>query len=297
MDELHRYHRNQEIRTARSFDSGQKLNPTFWSVDCRTPSIPMTAGPAIRSRTAPPAARATRSSRACRIRPAADGYAGGSSRCAASRAGVSLPRRPTIPCPARRVRTLRSSGGLAGPRRPRAGPRGRCPGRGDRVHPRREGRGPQGDRRVPAPRPRRSLRAGRPAPAREGDGSTQTTSGGTFIPRGEGLQIQFLGEFVDAYPNRDDLPSRRFGTVRPGHAAIFLSMTVACKVLEIDPFAYLRDVLDRVSTHPARCIDERLPGRGRPHVRAPGRPERRGSFAVRSDRTPNRRGPSTRSAA
>lgn len=34
---LHRYHRNPEICTARAFDGGQKLNPTFWSNDCRTP--------------------------------------------------------------------------------------------------------------------------------------------------------------------------------------------------------------------------------------------------------------------
>jgi hypothetical protein len=29
----------------------------------------------------------------------------------------------------------------------------------------------------------------------------------------------------------------------------------------IDPFAYVRDVLDRVSTHPARRVEELLPDR------------------------------------
>jgi hypothetical protein len=34
-----------------------------------------------------------------------------------------------------------------------------------------------------------------------------------------------------------------------------------CKNLGIDPQAYLRDVLDRISTHPARRIDELPPDR------------------------------------
>jgi hypothetical protein len=34
-----------------------------------------------------------------------------------------------------------------------------------------------------------------------------------------------------------------------------------CKDLGIDPQAYLRDVLDRISTHPARRIEELLPDR------------------------------------
>jgi len=32
-----------------------------------------------------------------------------------------------------------------------------------------------------------------------------------------------------------------------------------CKELGVDPFAYLRDVLDRVSTHPHSRIGELLP--------------------------------------
>jgi transposase len=42
-------------------------------------------------------------------------------------------------------------------------------------------------------------------------------------------------------------------------AAILFSLTETCKGLGIEPWAYLRDVLDRVSTHPASRIDELLP--------------------------------------
>jgi transposase len=42
-------------------------------------------------------------------------------------------------------------------------------------------------------------------------------------------------------------------------AAIIYSLVASCKLLEIDPFAYLRDVLDRVSTHPNNRIAELTP--------------------------------------
>ena len=42
-----------------------------------------------------------------------------------------------------------------------------------------------------------------------------------------------------------------------------MSLCTTCKELEIDPQAYLRDVLDRISTHPARRIEELLPDRWR----------------------------------
>jgi hypothetical protein len=35
----------------------------------------------------------------------------------------------------------------------------------------------------------------------------------------------------------------------------------SCKNLGNEPFAYLRDVLDRISTHPASRIDDLLPDR------------------------------------
>jgi transposase len=43
-------------------------------------------------------------------------------------------------------------------------------------------------------------------------------------------------------------------------AAIIYSLVASCKLSEIDPFRYFRDVLARVSTHPADKIDELLPG-------------------------------------
>ena len=82
--------------------------------------------------------------------------------------GVSLPRGPAVPRRAHRVRRC-------GPRAVLRGRDGREQARGAEalaaaigLDPRREGRGPQGARRVPAPRPRRSVRAGRPPPRAEG---------------------------------------------------------------------------------------------------------------------------------
>jgi hypothetical protein len=42
-------------------------------------------------------------------------------------------------------------------------------------------------------------------------------------------------------------------------AAIIYSLVASCKMNALDPFAYFKDVLDRVSTHPASQIDELLP--------------------------------------
>jgi transposase len=44
-------------------------------------------------------------------------------------------------------------------------------------------------------------------------------------------------------------------------AAVLMSLCTTCKSLGIDPQAYLRDVLDRISTHPAKRIEELLPDR------------------------------------
>ena len=44
-------------------------------------------------------------------------------------------------------------------------------------------------------------------------------------------------------------------------AAVLFSFTATCKHLRIDPFAYLRDVFDRLATHPAERLDELLPHR------------------------------------
>ena len=52
------------------------------------------------------------------------------------------------------------------------------------------------------------------------------------------------------------------GSDRGGQtAAVLMSLCTTCKNLGIDPQAYLRDVLDRISTHPARRIEELLPDR------------------------------------
>ena len=52
------------------------------------------------------------------------------------------------------------------------------------------------------------------------------------------------------------------GSDRGGRtAATLLSLVQSCKNLGNEPFAYLRDVLDRVSTHPAARVDDLLPDR------------------------------------
>lgn len=44
-------------------------------------------------------------------------------------------------------------------------------------------------------------------------------------------------------------------------AAVLFSFTATCKHLRIDTFAYLRDVLARLPTHPSDCLEELLPHR------------------------------------
>ncbi len=42
--------------------------------------------------------------------------------------------------------------------------------------------------------------------------------------------------------------------------AILCSLVQTCKQLQLDPFLYLRDVIHRVVTHPARLVLEPTPG-------------------------------------
>ena len=42
-------------------------------------------------------------------------------------------------------------------------------------------------------------------------------------------------------------------------AAVWFSFTATCKHLGMDSFAYLRDVLERLPTHPADRLEELLP--------------------------------------
>lgn len=58
-------------------------------------------------------------------------------------------------------------------------------------------------------------------------------------------------------------------------AATLMSLCTTCKNHGIDPFAYLRDVLSRVSTHPHSRIEELLPDRWQP-VKEPDPPGRKG---------------------
>lgn len=53
-----------------------------------------------------------------------------------------------------------------------------------------------------------------------------------------------------------------FGSEAAAHRAmVLLTLVQTCKAHQIDPFQYLRDVIDRVSTHPMRRIDELTPRR------------------------------------
>ncbi|HPM22197.1 MAG TPA: IS66 family transposase, partial [Thermotogota bacterium] len=47
-------------------------------------------------------------------------------------------------------------------------------------------------------------------------------------------------------------------------AAVIYSLVASCKLCGIDPFAYLRDILTRISTHPASRIEELLPRNWKP---------------------------------
>jgi len=42
-------------------------------------------------------------------------------------------------------------------------------------------------------------------------------------------------------------------------AAVIYSLVASCKLCGVDPFAYLRDVIDRVSTHPAKEVSQLIP--------------------------------------
>jgi transposase len=47
-------------------------------------------------------------------------------------------------------------------------------------------------------------------------------------------------------------------------AAVIYSLVASCKLCGIDPFAYLRDVIDRVSIHPAKEISQLIPTNWKP---------------------------------
>jgi hypothetical protein len=47
-------------------------------------------------------------------------------------------------------------------------------------------------------------------------------------------------------------------------AAVVMSLVQSAKLIGLDPWAYLRDVLARINSHPSHRIDELLPHRWRP---------------------------------
>ena len=60
------------------------------------------------------------------------------------------------------------------------------------------------------------------------------------------------------------------GSDRGGQtAAVLTTLCTTCKNLGIAPQSYLRDVLERIGTHPARRLDERRPDRWKA-IRAAG---------------------------
>ena len=55
------------------------------------------------------------------------------------------------------------------------------------------------------------------------------------------------------------------GSLRAGRrAAVIMSLIQSAKLNGHDPYSYLKDVLERLPTHPASRIDEFLPHRWRP---------------------------------
>jgi hypothetical protein len=42
---------------------------------------------------------------------------------------------------------------------------------------------------------------------------------------------------------------------------VLLTLVQTCKAHQVDPFAYLRDIIDRVNIHPMSRIDELTPRR------------------------------------
>ncbi len=47
-------------------------------------------------------------------------------------------------------------------------------------------------------------------------------------------------------------------------AAVVMSFMASCQRLKIGPWAYLRDVLDRIAAHPVTKLDELLPANWKP---------------------------------
>jgi hypothetical protein len=56
-----------------------------------------------------------------------------------------------------------------------------------------------------------------------------------------------------------------FGSDQGGKtAAVLTSFRASCQRVKIDPFAYLKDVLGRVASHPVKQLDQLLPANWTP---------------------------------
>jgi hypothetical protein len=56
-----------------------------------------------------------------------------------------------------------------------------------------------------------------------------------------------------------------FGSDRGGKtAAVLTSFMASCQRLKIDPWAYLRDVLERIAAHRVTALNELLPAHWKP---------------------------------
>ena len=62
-------------------------------------------------------------------------------------------------------------------------------------------------------------------------------------------------------------------------AAVLMSLVPSCQARKIEPFTDLRDVLDRVSSHPASQIADRLPDAWKPAQASRDNPSRKWSAA------------------
>jgi transposase len=52
-------------------------------------------------------------------------------------------------------------------------------------------------------------------------------------------------------------------------AALIYSLIETCKLNSVEPYAYLKDVLTRLPTHPHRQLDELLPWNWQPPTKQP----------------------------
>jgi len=56
-----------------------------------------------------------------------------------------------------------------------------------------------------------------------------------------------------------------FGSDRRGRTgALLTSFMASCRQSQIDPWAYLRDLLTRIAAHPVNTLDELLPSNWKP---------------------------------